>query len=464
MNARLFSGLVLLPLVVQSLGCDLAEPTDRRYNDAAHPPEVGQLQTVGLPEGEGLAGEVFITVDPALGSPQAGTLTIAIDGDPVTGAWVSDRLIGFDTRAYPDGPHTLTVGLMKPGGSPRETGLLGYLGVPDLFLTGVVVLRQTALLYLPAKPFVPWDNDLRQRPAVDGARGVLYVMETDTVKAFSTSTNTLLRSRRLTGTSYNSVTALRHLALSADGTRLYVYAHLELSGCLLALNALTLDSLAIAQVPFPVFDMACSDADRLFVSSAPPYAPSGAQGVLRALNTTILTQISELSLPLTAPMIMAISADRKTIFLASAGVCRVSVENGTPVLQSQKITGPVVSMGLSPDASRLYLAWNRTPGNSSSPSAGVTIRNAITFDSTGTVELGPSTTNVWDIVPAGQDLYAAISIWTGSMPQRVARFRNLVAMTASWDLGLYDRLTPIQASGDGRFLYAGGGAICIPIP
>ena len=461
MHARVFSSLVLVPLFL-FLSCDLSEPTDRQYNAAAHPPSVGTLQTLGIGSGA-LAGQMFFAVDSTIGLAQAGDFTLILDDQPVTNYWISQGLIGFDTRAFADGAHTLIVGLMKLGGGPRETGLLGYLGVPDLLFAGGVVFRQTSPVQLPAQPFVPWDNDLRQRPAIDVVRSVLYVLERDTVKAFSTSTNMLIRSRRLTGASFSTTTALRHFALSADGTRLYVYAVLDFSSSIIVLNALTFDSLSAAPVSFPVSGIVCGDAGRLYVSSAPPSVPSGSQGIVRVVSTATLAQTAELTVPLTAPMAMVISNDRNTLFLASNGVCRLSVGGGTPAIQVQKVTHQVVSVGLSPDGLRLFLGWNRDTGFSSS-AAQVTIRSAATLDSTGFVQCGPAATTVWDVLPSGGDLFAVVTVWEGSPAARVAKFSYLTAMTASWDFGSSAVPVPLQVSGDGRTLYAAGGALYIPIP
>jgi hypothetical protein len=460
MHARVCSSLVLAPLILL-LSCDLSEPTDRQYNAAAHPPSIGSLQTLGIGS-EPLAGQVFFVVDSTIGLVQAGDFTLILDDQPVTNYWTSQGLIGFDTRAFAEGGHMLVVGLMKPGGGPRETGLLGYLGVPDLLFAGGVGFQQTSPVQLPAQPFVPWDDDLRQRPAVDVARNTLYVLERDSVKAFSTYNNALLRSRRLTGTSFSSVTALRHFALSADGTRLYVYAVVEFASSIISLNALTFDSLAAAPVSFPVYGIACGDAGRMYVSSAPVSAPSGAQGIIRVVSTATLAQSAELAVPLTAPMAMVISNDRNTLYLASNGICRLSVGGGAPTLQIQKVTHQVISLGLSPDGLRLFQAWNQDFGYSST--ARVTIRSATTLDSTGFVQCGPTAANVWDLLPSGGDLFAVVTVWEGSPAARVAKFSNLAAMTASWDFGSFAVPVQLQVSGDGRFLYVSGGAMCIPIP
>ena len=447
--------------ILQLTSCDLTEPTDRQYNDAAHPPTVGDPTIVGIVPGEGMAGQVFFSIDSAVGDP-VGQTSLLIDGQPAIGWW-GGGAVGFDTRAYPEGPHTLILNLKKPGNGPSETGLLGYLGVGDVLFSAEVLFRQTVPFDLPARPFVPWDNSFRERPAIDRVRNLLHVLESDSVKTFSTLTNARLRSRGLIGAPYGSPEGLRHFALSADGTRLYVFGIQGYGGVIFVLNALTLDSLALFPAEYSLAGIVCGDAGYLYVSGASS-GLSGAPGVLRVLNTATLTQLSELTLPIASPMKMVISEDRRTLFLASDGVCRVSVEGGTPVLQAQAKTEPVVSLGISPDAQRLFLAFNSSQFYGVNPRGRVTIANPASLDSTGNVELGPFTESVSDILPAGQDLYAVLSVWSGSSTGRVAKFSRLVAMTASWDFGMYSAPYPLQVSGDGRFLYASGGALCIPIP
>ncbi len=216
--------LALMLLLHALAGCDLIEPSDPPFNQAAHPPEESDLQVLGITPGEGLGGQIYFVIDPAIGVPRPGTQTLLMDGAPINGAWVSSgtgagsppATVGFDTRAFPDGVHTLTVGLMKSADKPPETGLLGYLGVPDFLFSGQVVLTQTSPYALPVVP-------AGERPAVDAARNTLYVLDRDSVKAFSTLTNALLRARcwNTTGYTYNWY---GQIVLSADGTRLYVHS------------------------------------------------------------------------------------------------------------------------------------------------------------------------------------------------------------------------------------------------
>jgi hypothetical protein len=93
----------------------------------------------------------------------------------------------------------------------------------------------------------------------------------------------------------------------------------------------------------------------------------------------------------------------------------------------------------------------------------LTVMNPSTLDSTGVVVLQP-TTNVWDILPSGQNLFMAMAVFTGSQTPRVAKYSGLNAMTASWDFQTYETRLPLQVSADGRFLYASAGATCIPLP
>ena len=458
--------LVLIPLLHALAGCDLIEPSDPPYNQAAHPPEESDLQALGIAPGEGLGGQIYFVIDPAIGVPRPGTVTLLMDGGPIDGAWVSSgtgagstpATVGFDTRAFPDGVHMLTVGLMKSADKPPETGLLGYLGVPDMLFSGQVVITQTSPYALPVVP-------AGERPAVDAARNTLYVLDKDSVKAFSTLTNALLRARcwNTTGYTYNWY---GQIVLSADGTRLYVHSG-DLGGGthLSVLNSLTFDSLARVPAHFPVSEIVRGSADRLYVASAPGqfFVPGGGGGgILRVLDGVSLEQIAELELPISPPMKMVAPDNPNTLFLASDGVCRVSVAGGVPTLQMHKATRPVESIGISPGAQQLFVFFNENPFDWYS-SDHLTVMNPSTLDSSGVVGLQP-TTNVWDILPSGQNLFMVMAVFTGSQTPRVAKYSGLNAMTASWDFQTYETRLPLQVSADGRFLYASAGATFIPLP
>ncbi len=463
-KSTFFPVFFILPLCLL-LSCDLIEPTERPYNSAAHPPAVGDLATLGIMPGEKLTGEVFVFIDSSLGDPgDLGTILV-IDDQPVAAGSFPSGIVGFDTRAYPEGVHTLTVGFGKPGGGPSETGLLGYLGVSDILFSGEVFVRQTVPFELPARPFVPWGGGYGDRPAVDGERNLLYVIEQDSVKAFSTSTNMLLRSRCVTGSSFGSSWGGRHCALSADGTRLVVHSVLNDSSSIIVLDALTFESLAASPVEFPVGSLACGEGNYLYVASYSTDPYSNYSPLLRVLNIASLAQIAELTLP-GPPGWMVITKDRKTLFFASTEVIRVSVENGIPILQAHRSTAPVTAFGCSPDGQRLFLAFEPSPFYDVTYVSRMTIANASTLDSIGCVALGrPSLRlRVLDILPSGEDLFAVLSVPVVSSTSRIAKYSRLLAMTASWDIENYPAPWQIQLSGDGRFLYASGGALCIPIP
>lgn len=456
MSMRSLLPVFLVLLLPQLVSCDLIEPTDRPYNNAAHPPGTGELAAMGVAPGEALTGNVLFFVDTFYA-------TILVDGQSVFGGGpgsmpYTPRMVGFDTRAYPEGVHTLAVGLKRSPSGPNETGILGYIGIPDITYSGEVQFRQTVPFELPVQPFVPWDNDFRERPAVDGVRSLLYVLEKDSVKAFSTSANTLLRSRGLTHTEYSGTDALRHFALSADGTRLYVYAITQFGihyASIIVLDALTFDSLAAYPVQSEVYGLACGDREHLYVSSLSTDVYIERPPVLRVLSTSSMQQTTAVTLPGTRPAMMVVADDRKTVFLAGDGVSRVFVEGGTPSLQAHSPGRRYTSIGVSPDVQRLFLVGDTER---------ITIANPVTLDSTGCIEPGYETENVWDLLPAGNDLFAVLSVWTGSSTGRVVKYSSLLAMSASWDFGMYVYPYPLQISGDGRFLYAGGGARCIPIP
>ncbi len=456
--------LCSLPLLAAG-GCDLLEPSNPPYNSAAHPPVESNLQALGITPGEGLGGRVYFVFEPEVGVPRPDAFILMMDGGPIQGAWVSispgpgssPPSAGFDTRAFPDGPHILTIGLMKSADKPPETGLLGYLGVPDLLYSGQVIISQTFPFALPVVP-------AGERPVVDAGRNTVYVMDRDSVKAFSTQTNVQLRSRcwNTTGYSYNGG---GQLVLSGDATRLYIYSgDLGPMTRLMVLNALTFDSLALGSAHFPVSEIIRGNEDRLYVASAPgmSFAPGGSPGLLRVLDGASLQQVFELALPITAPMHMVAPADPNMLFLASSGVCRVTVESGIPSLERQKATRPVESAGISADAQRLFLFFNDDPFDWSA-SDHVTILDPQTLDSTGIIAL-QQTVNVWDILPSGQDLYMTLAAWAGDWTPRVVKYSGPYAMTASWDFQTYDDRLPLQVSPDGRFLYSRAGAQCIPLP
>ncbi len=438
-------------------GCDLTEPDERLYNSAAHPPSVADLAALGIMPSDGLAGDVAFTIDPAIGVPPVWPAQLLVDGEPVNGMWSYGNAVGFDTRLYPDGVHTLTLGVMKAAGGSRETGLLGYLGIPDILFTGEILVRQTV-------PFGMKANPSADRPAVDLSRNVLYVLQRDSVKAFSTLTNALIRSCAVTGPPVWTIPGLTCIALNADGTRLYVAGDLGHGSGIVALDALTLDTLFSVPVSYALCDIECGASGSVYVSSAPgPWAWPGALGILRVLDSGTLQQTSELNLPFVAPMRMVATRDHKTLFLASDGVCRVSVESAAPILQAQKNTGPVGAIGISPDVRRLYIAH-------SPPQFGLTymdhvvVADPATLDSTGRVMIDPMTTAVLDVLPAGLNLFMATTPSPASAQWRVERYNGSGSRTATWGIAMTGNAPALQASGDGRFLYANAGGICIPIP
>jgi hypothetical protein len=453
--------------------CDLVAPTDRPYNSAAHPPATGQLLSLGFMPGEPLAGQIFFTIDTAYRFP-TGTEgePIMVDGAPLPGGyWISGRTIGFDTRTYPDASHTLTVGLMKSSVGPRETGLLGYLGVPDMIVTGQMVLRQTSPYQVPVQPFIPWDNSFRGRPAVDPPRDVLYVMEQDSVKAFSMLTNAVLRSHSLTGPYQSAPWGARFCALSADATRLFVYAPLNTNtptnnGWIIALDALTFDSLAGAYVDYQVYGLACGEGNTLYVDSYSSDLTPVRTPLLRVLNATTLAEVTELALPGSGAEWMAMSNDRKTLFFASDEISRVSVETGVPLLQAHRKTSLVSAIGCSSDGQNLFIGLDPSPLFGVTYLSRLTIASAGTLDSVGYRELGSGvgSLEVFDILPSDQEFFAVLNDWPGYSTSRVVRYTGLNAMTASWEFSSYPLPYPLQLSGDKRSLYITGGAMCIPLP
>lgn len=205
----------------------------------------------------------------------------------------------------------------------------------------------------------PATNAKRPIESIDGDE--LYTLNNDGVKAFSLTSNTLLRSHDML---YKQPTGF---ALSKDGTKLYVIA--GISPVITVLDASTFEVLKTADpVGFSGYftnDVICGRPDRLYIST-------GLTPGLKIMDASTLELVGEF--PVRG--IMDISSDNNTLFVANtdinhAWVYSIDVTTDTPAkLQQQSASDVVRDIQLSADDQTLFVIHdydyrfdNQTSGN-----------------------------------------------------------------------------------------------------
>jgi len=208
-----------------------------------------------------------------------------------------------------------------------------------------VISNAITLTYPEIFPFASDPSTNAKRPIKSNDGTELYTLNFEGVKAYSLTSNTLLKSHDML---YKQPTGF---ALSKDGSKLYVIA--GLSPVITVLDASTFEVLNTADPAgfsgYFTNDVVCGRPDRIYVST--DLTPG-----LKILDTNTLNIVGEYP----ARGIMDISSDNNTLFVANsdlnpAMVFSVDITTDSPVeLHQQSASDVVRDIELSADGQTLF--------------------------------------------------------------------------------------------------------------
>jgi len=121
--------------------CDLTAPRDRYYNTAVRPIEVDSLVASGVRPGGYLAGHFAIQPDLRAVTDPIDHVVLLVDSTQVSASSTAPYLLDLDTTRWPDGAHSVIIGVVLGQG---HGGLAGASGVPNVLYHASVFFDQTA--------------------------------------------------------------------------------------------------------------------------------------------------------------------------------------------------------------------------------------------------------------------------------------------------------------------------------
>lgn len=141
--------------------CDLTAPTNRYYNTGVHPLEIRTLDIPGLRPGQYLAGAFSVKPDLTAIADPIKQVTLFMDSVELAVGSTPPYLLGLDTKRWPDGAHTISVGVVLGQG---HGGLAGATGAPSVIYRAAVYFDQTpptptvvdSVVWRNAHPMMYW--------------------------------------------------------------------------------------------------------------------------------------------------------------------------------------------------------------------------------------------------------------------------------------------------------------------